>query len=103
MTIHDTAGIRDTTDEVELEGIARARALAALTDVVIYVYISATSEQRFIDSFFATPSPMINNSQIWNTAGSWIYPRDLRVFDLRKSAGNAHENGLQFFLQLQAL
>ena len=52
MTIHDTAGIRDTTDEVELEGIARARALAALTDVVIYVYISATSEQRFIDSFF---------------------------------------------------
>lgn len=56
MTIHDTAGIRDTTDEVELEGIARARALAALTDVVIYVYISATSEQRFIDSFFATPT-----------------------------------------------
>jgi tRNA modification GTPase len=41
VTLLDTAGIRDTTDPIELEGVNRARARAAAADLVLWV-IDAT-------------------------------------------------------------
>ncbi|MEJ0018849.1 MAG: tRNA uridine-5-carboxymethylaminomethyl(34) synthesis GTPase MnmE [Acetobacteraceae bacterium] len=37
VTLVDTAGLRDTTDEIEAEGVRRARARAAAADLVIEV------------------------------------------------------------------
>ena len=54
MTLHDTAGIRATMDEVELEGIARAHAKAETADLVIYLYTSETPDPRFIKRIQAT-------------------------------------------------
>ena len=44
VTLVDTAGLRDTTDEVEAEGVRRARAHAAEADLVILVEAAATAE-----------------------------------------------------------
>ena len=54
MTIFDTAGIRDTTDDVELEGIARAYAKADTADLVIYLYTSEIPDTRVINRVVAT-------------------------------------------------
>ena len=43
VTLLDTAGVRDTTDPVELEGVNRARARAAEADLVLWV-VDATDE-----------------------------------------------------------
>jgi tRNA modification GTPase len=40
VTLVDTAGLRDTTDEIEAEGVRRARARAADADVVILVEVA---------------------------------------------------------------
>lgn len=40
----DTAGLRDTLDPVEAEGIARARARAAVADLTLHVQDTATAE-----------------------------------------------------------
>ena len=47
MPIHvvDTAGLRDATDAIEVEGVRRARAEAARADLVLYV-VDATARSR---------------------------------------------------------
>ena len=40
VTLVDTAGLRDTTDEIEAEGVRRARARAAEADLVILVEVA---------------------------------------------------------------
>ncbi len=44
VTLVDTAGLRDTADEIEAEGVRRARARAAEADLVILVEAAATAE-----------------------------------------------------------
>jgi tRNA modification GTPase len=44
VTLVDTAGLRDTTDEIEMEGVRRARARAAAADLVIAVEEAAKGE-----------------------------------------------------------
>jgi tRNA modification GTPase len=43
VTVIDTAGIRETDDPVEQEGVRRARARAAEADLVLWLFDSATS------------------------------------------------------------
>lgn len=50
VTLVDTAGLRDTTDEIEAEGVRRAQARAAAADVVMVV------EDTGVGSF-AAPAP----------------------------------------------
>ena len=38
VTLLDTAGLRDSSDPVEAEGVRRARALAASADIVVFVH-----------------------------------------------------------------
>ena len=45
MTLLDTAGIRETSDPVELEGVRRARERAAAADLVLWV-VDATEDGR---------------------------------------------------------
>jgi tRNA modification GTPase len=44
VTLVDTAGLRETTDEIEAEGVRRARARAAAADVVIEVQEAGCSD-----------------------------------------------------------
>src|SRR5712671_5544864 len=46
VTVIDTAGIRDTDDPVEREGVRRARARAAEADLVLWL-VDATHEKNF--------------------------------------------------------
>ncbi|MEP7032114.1 MAG: tRNA uridine-5-carboxymethylaminomethyl(34) synthesis GTPase MnmE [Pseudolabrys sp.] len=55
VTLLDTAGIRDTQDPVELEGVRRARERAASADLVLWVVDAGVSGER-IDAFATTAS-----------------------------------------------
>ena len=46
MTLLDTAGIRDTEDPVELEGVRRARERAAAADLVLWVVDAGEAGQN---------------------------------------------------------
>jgi tRNA modification GTPase len=46
VTVIDTAGIRETEDPVEQEGVRRARARAAEADLVLWLFDSAASDHR---------------------------------------------------------
>ena len=46
VTLVDTAGLRDTADEIEAEGVRRARARAAEADLVILVEAAATAARE---------------------------------------------------------
>jgi len=48
LTINDTAGIRDSDDDIEQEGITRALTALNLADVVLYLYISLDPDPSFI-------------------------------------------------------
>ncbi len=56
VTLLDTAGIRETDDPVEREGVARARARAASADLVLWV-VDARDPLRSDQGDIATPSP----------------------------------------------
>lgn len=44
VTLIDTAGLRETTDPIEAEGVKRARARAAQADIVLHVWDAAHGE-----------------------------------------------------------
>lgn len=56
----DTAGLRDTQNEIEAEGIKRAKAVAEKADVILYVVDSPNDK-----TVFATDKPLI---KIYNKA-----------------------------------
>ncbi len=58
VTVIDTAGIRDTDDPVEREGVSRARARAAEADLVLWL-IDATHEKNFDEG--AVPVWVVRN------------------------------------------
>ena len=46
VTLLDTAGIRETSDPVEMEGVSRARARAAAADLVLWLTDAADNEDE---------------------------------------------------------
>src|SRR5580704_6643557 len=60
VTLLDTAGIRDSEEPVEQEGVRRARERAAAADLVLWV-IDASAAGRA----FARPPETLRNSAVW--------------------------------------
>lgn len=80
FVFYDTAGLRETVDEIEFEGIARSRAMAEKADVVLYV----------------TDNPLDSCGVSWSTPTLFIlnksdllpedFKADLQKFDVVLSA-----------------
>jgi len=73
ITLVDTAGLRETTDMVEQEGIKRTRAAREHGDLVLYVLDAAELAEEDLDAYLAasggrTDMVLINKSDLVNTA-----------------------------------
>ena len=53
VVLVDTAGLRDSEDELEQAGIARARSRAAAADLVLWLQDAASAPERPLDAHFA--------------------------------------------------
>jgi tRNA modification GTPase len=90
VTLLDTAGIRDSVDPVEQEGVRRARARAGAADLVLWVIDGAAGGEIPLD-VLATDFPDTDKWLIWNkidllsplrvkSLNSIIYKLDYRSF-----------------------
>lgn len=61
VTVLDTAGIRDSDDPVEQEGVRRARERAQQADLILWVEDAAASSAQADPAIQATPSWIIRN------------------------------------------
>ena len=64
VTLWDTAGLRDTTNLIELEGIDRAQRVLERADVVIQLHDCTVDNQR--ESAFSQPPTGTPLIQVWN-------------------------------------
>ena len=64
VTLLDTAGMRDSADAVEQEGVRRARERAAGADLVLWV-IDASAAGRADDAKMVNDSLTLTNSEVW--------------------------------------
>ena len=88
VTLLDTAGIRDSNDPVEQEGVRRARARAADADLVLWV----------VDAAAGTELGMRPNSQEWPVV--WTVRNKI---DLTSATdNNEHESGLSLLFVVSA-
>jgi tRNA modification GTPase len=60
MTLLDTAGIRDSSDPIELEGVRRARARAAAADLVLWVIDASAADGAYLK---LTDEPV--SAEVW--------------------------------------
>ena len=74
VTLLDTAGIRETDDPVELEGVRRAHARAAAADLVLWVVDASEPERRGCVRSFRKPRPARVSG---NPGARWPRPRTL--------------------------
>jgi len=84
VTVIDTAGIRDTDDPVEREGVRRARARAAEADLVLWL-VDATHEKKFDEG--AAPVWVVRNKIDLDAVESDAAVLRLDAAILRRSAG----------------
>src|SRR5450756_475444 len=102
VTLLDTAGIRDTNDPVELEGVRRARARAAAADLVLWVVDSRDSpnsgaaasenEAESTGKAESHPPTWLIRNKIDMIEGQTV--RSESVFDLNKPLKNLVKNEL---------
>jgi tRNA modification GTPase len=62
LTLYDTAGLRDTEDAVEAEGVRRSRVLAEGADAVVYVVDGAAAGSGGTEALDALPGAL----RVWN-------------------------------------
>jgi len=79
VTLLDTAGIRETDDPVEMEGVRRARERAANADLVLWVVDASATEN-------AGAGPTASGPPVWMIRNK---------IDLVRQAGRSNESGLQ--------
>src|SRR5882724_10111492 len=84
VTVIDTAGIRDTDDPVEREGVRRARARAAEADLVLWL-VDATYEKNLDEG--TAPVWVVRNKIDLDAAGSDTAGLRLDAAIHRRSAG----------------
>jgi len=65
VTLLDTAGIRESDDPVEQEGVRRARARAADADLVLWVVDAATKEAAAVEEGTAGGKPVGDKAARW--------------------------------------
>jgi len=85
VTVIDTAGIRETDDPVEQEGVRRARSRAAEADLVLWL-ADATSEKVSYET--NTPVWLVRNKIDLDQAASEADVADLRTFRISASRGD---------------
>lgn len=88
MTLLDTAGIRDTGDPVEMEGVRRARERAASADLVLWV-TDASEGDTAPEPDFVWPGPAVPAWRIRNKADL------VRSMDAEMLRTMGAESGLQ--------
>jgi len=83
VTLLDTAGIRETDDPVEREGVMRARARAASADLVLWV-VDASDPVRPGKAEMASPSPP-----------TWLVRNKIDVIQMvrERNESTEHKNG----------
>jgi len=85
VTVIDTAGIRETDDPVEQEGVRRARARAADADLVLWL---ADSAQAGIGHQGAAPVWLVRNKIDIGSGGRPVAERDGTRFEISASRGD---------------
>src|SRR5712691_4558568 len=90
VTVIDTAGIRDTDDPVEREGVRRARARAAEADLVLWL-VDATHEKNFDEG--AAPVWVVRNKIDLDAVESDAAVLRLDAAIHRRSAGVLEQGG----------
>lgn len=67
VRLYDTAGIRETTDSIEAEGVGRTRNLASQADIILYIIDSTIGMTKQDEAFLAeTLDPPV--IPVWNKA-----------------------------------
>ena len=95
MTIADTAGIREATDQVEQEGVRRARARAEAADILLFMTDAADgagADVEFADLMSDTSYRLYNKADLAGV--TFQKPDDPRQFVLSVKTGE----GLDPFL-----
>lgn len=68
VRLFDTAGIRETDDTVEAEGVSRSRALARGADAVLYLVDATTGVDREDEAFISSVREETKVIVVWNKA-----------------------------------
>lgn len=67
VRLYDTAGIRETTDSIEAEGVGRTRSLASQADIILYI-IDSTQGFTKQDTQFLSETHTPPVIPVWNKA-----------------------------------
>ena len=84
----DTAGIRETTDEIEGEGIRRALDKAQSASIVLYLFDASKDGAEAVDQALATAEigPETQTAIVWNKTDLAVAPGKLRDLEFHISA-----------------
>ena len=92
VTVLDTAGIRDTEDPVELEGVKRARERAATADLILWVVDASDSAGRGFDDARTPVGGSESSSSRVGASGLRVGP--VRQVETKKSVASERERSL---------
>ncbi|HZP70076.1 MAG TPA: tRNA uridine-5-carboxymethylaminomethyl(34) synthesis GTPase MnmE [Pseudolabrys sp.] len=95
VTLLDTAGIRETEDPVEREGVLRARERAAGADLILWVMDVDSAKEGGGDEAFIAGPPAVSGLRQSSTAGGPIVWRVINKIDLDQGLSQRNEHRLQ--------